>query len=196
MAGTVLIALLRGINVGGNKPVAMAALRDLLAKLGFGDARSILQSGNLVFRISGAGVPARHGPAGLESMLEAEAAKRLGLQADFLIRTAKEWRTVVSRNPFRKEAERDPSHLLVMFLKAAPKPSEIKAAHDAIVGRETIRADGRQMYIVYPDGIGRSRLTNVLLEKKLGVRGTARNWNTVLNLATLADELDGVRSQL
>jgi uncharacterized protein (DUF1697 family) len=191
---TTFIALLRGINVGGNKPVAMAALRDLLDKLGFDDTRSILQSGNLVFRVSGAGVPARHGFGGLESMLEAEAGKRLGLQADFLIRTAKEWRSIVARNPFRAQAERDPSHLVVMFLKSVPQAGDIKAAHDAIVGRETLRADARQLYIVYPDGIGRSRLTNVLLEKKLGTRGTARNWNTVLKLATLADELDAGRT--
>jgi uncharacterized protein (DUF1697 family) len=182
MAGTVFIALLRGINVGGHKPVAMSALKDLLAKLGFDNARSILQSGNLIFRSD------PRDSTGLENMLEAEAAKRLGLQADFLIRNANEWRKIVARNPFRKEAEADPGHLLVMFLKSAPVPSAVKAAQDAIVGRETIRADGRQIYIVYPDGIGRSRLTNVLLEKKLGTRGTARNWNTVLKLAALADD--------
>jgi uncharacterized protein (DUF1697 family) len=186
---TTFIALLRGINVGGNKPVAMASLRDLLGKLGFDDARSILQSGNLVFR------SATRANIELENVLEAEAGKRLGLQADFFIRTAGEWRTIVERNPFRREAERDPRHLVVMFLKAAPKAGDIKTAQDAIVGRETLRADGRQIYIVYPEGIGRSRLTNVLLEKKLGVRGTARNWNTVLKLATLADELDSLRSQ-
>jgi uncharacterized protein (DUF1697 family) len=182
MAGTVFIALLRGINVGGHKPVAMSALKDLLAKLGFDDARSILQSGNLIFRCD------PRDSTELENMLEAEAAKRLGLQADFLIRNAKQWKEIVARNPFRKEAEADPGHLLVMFLKSAPVPTAVKAAHDAIVGRETIRADGRQIYIVYPDGIGRSRLTNVLLEKKLGTRGTARNWNTVLKLAALADD--------
>ena len=187
MAGTVFIALIRGINVGGHKPVAMAALKDMLAKLGFDDARSILQSGNLVFRSD------PRDTTELENMLEAEAGKRLGLQADFLIRDANEWKKIVARNPFRKEAEADPGHLLVMFLKSPPKPGNVKAAQDAIVGRETLRAGGRQIYIVYPDGIGRSRLTNVLLEKKLGTRGTARNWNTVLKLLTVADELVAMR---
>jgi uncharacterized protein (DUF1697 family) len=181
------IALLRGINVGGHKPVAMSDLRAMLAKLGFEDARSILQSGNLIF-----GGDAR-ASGELEKLLEAEAGKRLGLQADFLIRTAKQWKTIVARNPFRDEAERDPGHLVVMFLKGIPKANDVKAARDAIVGRETIRADGRQMYIVYPDGIGRSRLTNVLLEKKLGIRGTARNWNTVLKLAAVAGEMEKQR---
>jgi uncharacterized protein (DUF1697 family) len=179
---TIQIALIRGINVGGHQAVAMSDLRDLLTQLGFDGSRSLLQSGNLIFRCS-----ARIG-AELESLLKMEAEKRLGLRADFLIRNAKEWGQVVARNPFRKEAERDPSHLVVMFLKSAADAKDVKAVQAAIVGRETIRADGRQLYIVYPDGIGKSRLTNALIEKKLGIRGTARNWNTVLKIAALAEE--------
>ncbi len=179
---TIQIALLRGVNVGGHNAVAMSELRDLLTQLGFESARSLLQSGNLVFRGDS------RTDADLERLLEAEADKRLGLHADFLIRSAKEWREVVARNPFRKEAERDPSHLVVMFLKSAAKAKDVKAVQAAIAGSEIIRADRRHLYIVYPDGIGRSRLTNALLEKKLGIRGTARNWNTVLKLAAMADE--------
>jgi uncharacterized protein (DUF1697 family) len=117
-----------------------------------------------------------------------EAEKRLGLHADFLIRNATEWGKVVARNPFRKQGERDPSHLVVMFLKSAADAKDVKAVQAAIAGRETIHADGRQLYIVYPDGIGKSRLTNALIEKKLGIRGTTRNWNTVLKIAALAEE--------
>ena len=160
----------------------MSDLRDLITELGFTDARTLLQSGNLVFRGDG------RKSAALEQLLETEAGKRLGLQADFLVRSADEWKDVVARNPFPKEAERDPSHLVVMFLKSAVNLKTVSAAQASIAGRETIRADGRQMYIVYPDGIGRSRVSNVFLEGKLGVRGTARNWNTVLKLAALADE--------
>ena len=179
---TIQIALLRGVNVGGHNAVAMSDLRELLTELGFGGARSILQSGNLIFQGD-----ARTG-VDLERMLEREAEKRLGLRADFLIRSGEQWRKVVARNPFRKEAEHDPSHLVVMFLKSAANVKDVKAIQAAIAGSEIIRADGRHLYIVYPDGIGRSRLTNALLEKKLGIRGTARNWNTVLKLAAFADE--------
>ena len=181
-AMTIYIALIRGINVGGHKAVAMSDLRDLLAGVGFDGARSLLQSGNLIFRSD-----AQTG-AGLERLLETEAGKRMGLHADFFIRSAKEWREVVARNPFRKEAERDPGHLVVMFLKAAPKANDVKEVQAAIVGPEIVRADGRHLYIVYPAGIGKSRLTNAVIEKKLGIRGTARNWNTVLKLNALAGE--------
>jgi uncharacterized protein (DUF1697 family) len=172
----IYIALLRGINVGGHKMVGMADLRNLLADLRFDDGRSLLQSGNLVFRSS------KRKPAQLERMLETEAAKRLGVETDFFVRTGDEWTEIIAANPFPKEAERDPARLVVMLLKAAPDPRDVRALQAAITGREVVRASGRQAYIVYPDGQGTSRLTNTLIEKKLGTRGTARNWNTVTKL--------------
>jgi len=173
------VALLRGVNVGGNRKVAMSDLRGLLAKLGLADARSLLQSGNLVFRSD-----AR--PAELESLLEAEAERRLGLRTDFFVRTAQEWREVVARNPFREAAERDPGHLVVVFLKEAPDKGGARALQASITGPEIARCDGRQAYIVYPAGIGDSRLTAGVIDRMLGTRGTGRNWNTVLKLAALA----------
>lgn len=178
---TTHVALLRGINVGGHKPVAMSELRDLFTELGFLDARSLLQSGNLVFKTS----DARTG-ASLERLLEAEAQKRLALQTDFFVRTAAEWKAIVAHNPFREEAERDPGHLIVMFLKAAPGVKDVAALRAAITGPEVVRADGKQAYIVYPSGIGRSRLTNAVIERTIGTRGTGRNWNTVVKLGALA----------
>ncbi len=157
----------------------MADLRDLLTQLGFGDARSLLQSGNLVFR----GVATTSGR--LERLLEAEAKKRLDLETTFFVRTAEEWKDIVARNPFPKEAERDPAHLVVVFLKDAPDAERVKALESAIAGPEIVRAHGTEAYIVYPAGIGESRLTNTLIEKKLGTRGTGRNWNTVLKLGAL-----------
>ncbi len=173
------VALLRGINVAGHKPVAMADLRDLMAGLGLQDVQSVLQSGNLVFRCNG------EGGTRLERVLEAEAKKRMALETDFFVRSAAEWEDVVADNPFHDEARRDPARLVAVFLKEAPRAAAVKALQAAIVGREVVRASGRQAYIVYPDGQGRSKLTNALIEKHLGSRGTARNWNTVLRLAEL-----------
>lgn len=173
------IALLRAINVAGRNQVAMSELRDLLAGLGFSGAKSLLQSGNLVFESD-----SRTG-ASLERLLEAETAKRLEVSADYLVRTAQEWKTIVARNPFADAAKRDPSHLVVMFLKSAPQATAVTALEAANHGPEIIRADGKQLYIVYPAGIGRSKLTSTLIEQKLATRGTGRNWNTILKLAAL-----------
>jgi uncharacterized protein (DUF1697 family) len=177
---TTCLALLRGINVGGRKQVAMTDLRDLLTQLGFADARSLLQSGNLVFRTRA------RTDAQLERLLEAEAARRLALETDFFVRTAAEWKAVLAHNPFPREAERDSGHLVVMLLKAAPDAGDVEKLQAAVTGPEVIRADGRHAYIVYPNGLGRSRLTNALIERKLGTRATGRNWNTAMKLGALA----------
>jgi uncharacterized protein (DUF1697 family) len=180
-AMSIHLALLRGINVGGHRPVAMSDLRDFLTQLGFAEPRSLLQSGNLLFRGGGQDC------AELERLLETEADRRLGLRTDFLVRTAKDWKAVIASNPLRDEAERSPSRFIVMLLKDAPDASRVEALQAAVAGEEIVRAGGKQLYIVYPAGIGVSRLTNSLIEKKLGTRGTARNWNTVLKLGALTE---------
>jgi uncharacterized protein (DUF1697 family) len=174
------IALLRGVNVGGHKKVAMADLCGLLTQLGLEEARSLLQSGNLVFRSA-----ARTG-AQLELLLGAAAKKRLALDTEFFVRTVEEWRAIIAGNPFHAEAKRDAGHLIVLFLKDDPGAARVEALRAAITGPEVVRANGRQAYVVYPIGIGRSRLTDALIEKKLGTRATGRNWNTVLKLGILA----------
>jgi uncharacterized protein (DUF1697 family) len=178
---TVQLAFLRGINVGGRKMVGMADLRDLLTELGFRDVRSLLQSGNLIFD-SGAR-PAKS----LEALLEEKTEQRLGVRADFFVRTAEELDAAIAHNPFPDEAKRDPAHLLILFLRDAPSPSAIKAMQGAIKGPELVRARGREAYLVYPEGIGRSKLTAAVLDKHVGT-GTGRNWNTILKLAALAKQ--------
>jgi len=173
---TSYIALLRAVNVGGKTKIGMAHLRALLAELGLAEPRSLLQSGNLLFRSEG------RTAADLESLLATETEQRLGLKTDFFVRTAAEWDAVVASNPFPKEAESDPGHLVVMALKEAPDAATVAALQASIVGRETVRAVGRQAYLVYPDGIGESKLTIKMIEKALGTRGTGRNWNTTLKL--------------
>jgi uncharacterized protein (DUF1697 family) len=176
------IALLRAVNVAGHQPVVMADLRGLLSALRFTDGRTLLASGNLVFRGD-----ARR-TADVERLLEAECATRLGLRTAFIVRTAEEWARAVAGNPFREEARRDPAHLVLMALKDAPGAQRVRALQFSIAGPEIVRGHGKHIYIVYPDGIGRSRLTTKLIEETLGTRGTGRNWNTVLKLAALASE--------
>jgi uncharacterized protein (DUF1697 family) len=173
------VALLRAVNVGGHGKVAMSDLRDLLGELGFAEARSLLQTGNLIFL--------GESKTGLECelLLEREAARRLNLRTDFLVRTAEEWAAVVDGNPFPEVARSDPGHLVVVFLKQAPDKESVDALRAAVKGREEVSVEGCQAYISYPDGIGRSRLTSTLIEAKLGTRGTGRNWNTILKIATL-----------
>ena len=174
---TLYIALLRAVNVGGHGKIGMAALRSLLADLGFGNPPSLLQTGNLIFDST------ERTRAELERLLADATAERLGLHTNVMVRTRNELARAVARNPFPDEASRDPGHLVLMFLKRAPEADAVLALRAAITGREQLHADGDHLYVTYPDGIGRSRLTSGLIESKLGTRGTSRNWNTVLKLA-------------
>jgi len=172
------IALLRAVNVGGIK-VSMADLKALLVDLGFENVRTLLNSGNVVF--SGKSKT----EAELEELLETEFAKRGGRATEFFVRTAEEWKSIIARNPMTNEARRDPGHLLLVVLKREPSDQEVDALRAAIVGPEVVKAAGKQAYIYYPAGVGQSKLTAKLIEKKLGSPGTGRNWNTVLKLAAM-----------
>jgi len=164
------IALLRAINVGGHGKLPMAELLEHFASAGFKDAKTLLQSGNVVCAGKG------KSPAQLEHTLEAKVA------TDVVIRTAGEWTEIVAANPFQAEAKSDPGRLLVMFLKSEPE------ADFAWPGPERMKRIGRQVYIVYPNGAGKSKLTGALIERKLGSRGTARHWNTVTKIAALLEK--------
>ena len=100
------------------------------------------------------------------------------------MRDAADWSAIVAANPFPHEAESDPSHLLVMVMKREPLEEGVKALQ-AHPGPERVEARGRELHIVYPEGIGRSKLNAAPGWKTLGCRGTGRNWNTVLKLAAL-----------
>jgi len=174
------IALLRAVNVGGNNKVPMAELRALMAGLGVTDARTLLQSGNLVFTAPGTA-------AEWEARLEGEIAARIGPRIDVVLRTAGEWRALMAANPFPETAETLPNRLLVTALKAAPGEEAARRLEASVTGPERLRIIGREVFVAYTDAMVESRLTNVVIEKALGRRGTARNWNTVGKLAALAE---------
>ena len=176
------IALLRAVNLGSHNKVSMADLCELLAELGMKNPQSLLQSGNLVFEST------PRATAALEKMLEAAAARKLRLDTAFFVRTGAEWQQAIGDNPFPKEARLDPGHTVLMCLKDAPTPAAVKSLQDAIKDREVVKAKGRHAYFLYPDGMGHSKLTMTLIERKLGTTGTARNWNTVLKLGALTEK--------
>jgi len=138
---TTYIALLRAVNLGTHNN-AMRDLCQLLTTLGMQGTRSVLQSGNVVFRTD------LSKTVELERLLEDAADKRLGLNTDFFVRSARDWEGIIARSPFQDEAARDPSHVLVIFLKDTPDRAAVTALQQAITGREVVRAEGRQVYIL------------------------------------------------
>lgn len=174
----VRIALMRGVNLGANRRVAMADVRAILEAAGFTEVRSLLQSGNLVFEASGT-------DEAIEAAVEQALRVGLGLVTEVAVRTPAAWRAMIAANPFVAEARDDPGRLVAMVIKSAPA-ADAEDAVNAIEGAERGRVIGREAFIYYPDGQADTKVTGARLDKALGARGTGRNWNTVLKLADLA----------
>jgi uncharacterized protein (DUF1697 family) len=183
---TVYISLLRAINVGGNNPVKMEALRELYAKLKLRDAASYVQSGNVVFRAE------QRDAARLARQIEDGIERTFGHHPQVILRTPAEWRDVVARNPFAGRDGIEPAKLLVTFL-AAPPSDEARAKLDSIKAPpEEMHLHGRELFLYFPNGFSKSKLSMPAVDRALKVPGTARNWNTVLKLLALAETLESL----
>lgn len=174
------ISLFRGINVGGNHQVKMTELRALHETLGFQNVTTYIQSGNVVFTAdeTETGLLARR--------IEDTFALKFGFQSGVIVRSAAELAETIVHNPFPQHALDAPKFLLVVFLASQPEPTALEMLRQAYSGPEEFQLNGQELYIFYPDGSGRSKFTLPLIEKRLGTAGTGRNWNTVLQLRTLA----------
>jgi uncharacterized protein (DUF1697 family) len=173
---TAFVALLRAVNLAGKNMISMADLKAVAEGVGLRAPRTLLQSGNLVFESDA------RSSAALEKLLEGVLLRELGLTTPVVVRSASAWRASVAENPFPGEARKDPARLLLMPLKGKPVAGGLARLTRAILGREQVKLTGSALYLIYPDGVGRSKLTSALIEKKIGVSGTARNWNTVQKL--------------
>jgi uncharacterized protein (DUF1697 family) len=170
-------AMLRGINLG-KRSLKKDELIAAAEALGYTEARTLLASGNLVFDAGDAT------PEAIERDLHASVEKLHGLKSDVFARNAKELAGVIADNPFPEVARERPSQLLVLFLRE-PFPSDLldKLA-ERYDGPERLEAIGRELYIDFPEGQGRSELVPVMGKLKFPL-GTGRNWNTVVKLAEL-----------
>ena len=172
------VVLLRGVNLGPQRRVPMAQLREVLAAAGHGDVRTHLQSGNVLLDADAA-------PDALAEQVAGELAGAFGFEIDVVVRTAAELDDVVARDPFGAEAD-DPKRYQVSFLSAELAPDVAAELEGADVAPERVVVSGREIYAWHANGIQRSPLAGRLTARKLGVTPTARNWNTVLKLAELA----------
>lgn len=171
------VALLRGINVGGSTRIGMAALRELVAGLGHGDVRTYLQSGNVLF-------DSERGPEGLAGEIEGRITAELGLDVRVLVRTGDDMERVFAGHPFLS-GEPDLTRLHVTFLAEVPAPERLGLLETPSGETVAFTLDGREIYLHYPDGYGRTKFNNAFIERRLGVVATTRNWRTVTALRGL-----------
>jgi uncharacterized protein (DUF1697 family) len=174
------IALLRGINLASRNRVPMAELREHLTALGYGDVRTLLQSGNVVLD---ADIP----PGQLAQEIERVLAARFDVRSPVVVRTREQLAAVVALDPLRDVVEQDKAYQ-VSFLSAEPAPAAIEWLAAADVAPERFVHSGREIYAWHPNGLQRSPLARLLSDRRLGVVATARNWNTTVKLLELAIE--------
>jgi uncharacterized protein (DUF1697 family) len=173
----VLIALLRGVNVGGNI-LKMYRLREICAKLGAENPRTYVQSGNVVFQ-------ARHSAAEWEAKLEKKLAGESRLPVSVIVRTVAEMNQVVAGNPFLQEKGIDTARLAVTFLQQPPGQPALTALSAREIGRERFHHAGKELYLHCPDGFANSKLYT--LDRVLKQHTTTRNWNTIIKLCEMAN---------
>jgi uncharacterized protein (DUF1697 family) len=175
----ILVALLRGINVGGNKKVPMDELRALAEEAGYGSVQTYINSGNLVFTSTAT-------PAHVEATLEQALAKRFGFEVSVVVRTAEQWAKYAAKSLFPDAQAQRPNllHLAVGKRPIAKGAAEALTALGA--AGERVKALPDALWIDYVGGAGRSKLSPAALDKHAGSPVTARNWNTVVKLAELA----------
>jgi uncharacterized protein (DUF1697 family) len=181
---SVFVSLLRGINVGGNHMIKMDLLRELYASLGFRDVQTLLQSGNVVFRAG-----ARN-PAALSKRIEDAVETACGFRPSVVLRNTSELRQAIANNPFAGREGIDPSRLAVTFLGAEPSAEARDKVLAIDAAPEELRIVGRELYIYFPNGMARPKLSIPLVERTLKVPCTGRNWNTATKLLTIAEALE------
>jgi uncharacterized protein (DUF1697 family) len=176
--------MLRGVNVGGHRKIGMEALRKLCASLGLRNAQTYIQSGNVVFATEERDLDLVGGRIG--TAIE----RAFGFRPEIVLRTSRELRDVVAGNPFAARPGLHPGKLLVMFLAGDPGAEARRKILEIKSVPEELRADDRQLYIYYPNGVGRAKLSMALVEKTLKTPATGRNWNTVERLLAMAEAME------
>jgi uncharacterized protein (DUF1697 family) len=173
------IALLRGINLGGHNAVPMTQLRGLAEALGWAEARTYIQSGNLVFAAGGKA-------DALEAALENAIAQSFGIAVPVMVRSAAQWTAILAANPLAREAEAEPSRTIVAISKRPLTHGAAQALEAKGAAGERVREAGGALWFHYPEGLGKSKITPAMIDKAAGSPVTARNWRTALTLRDMA----------
>ena len=181
---TVVISMLRGINLAKHNRVKMEALRACYETLGLCNPQTYVQSGNVICAADSQDL------LQLSQRIEQEIEATFGFRSDVILRTPRELRNVVANNPFASRRDIEPSRLLVTFLTSDPGPDVRNAVLNLKAAPEQLRMEGRELYTYYPNGMARPTLSFAAVERTLKTRGTARNWNTVLKILAMAEGME------
>jgi uncharacterized protein (DUF1697 family) len=181
---SVMISMLRGVNLGPHNRVKMDDLRALYESLKLQSPRTYVQSGNVLFKTK------EKDEAKLSSRIQEAIGKKFGFCPDVILRTTEEMKTAVAQNPFAARKNIDPAKLLVTFLSAEPGVEACGKLMALDTAPEELRWAGRELFIYYPNGLARPKFQWIKAEKILKVSCTGRNWNSVTKMLAMAEEME------
>jgi uncharacterized protein (DUF1697 family) len=176
--------MLRGVNLASHNRIKMDALRTLYESLGLRDPQSYAQSGNVIFRT------ADRNMAALSKRIEKGIEQTFDIHSAVILRTTAEMRDVIARNPFANRPEIEPGKLLVNFLASDPGQEAREKVRAIKADPEELYIDGRELYIYFPNGQARPKLSFAAVERALKTPGTGRNWNSVTKMLALAEQME------
>ena len=182
-----VIAMLRAVNLGSHNRIRMDALCALCTSLKLRGAQTYVQSGNVVFSTS------ERDLAKVSKRIADGIEREFGFRTEVIVRSTAEMGDVVARNPFAKRRGIEPGKFLVVFFSGQPGPDARERIQSLTVGGEELRLDGRELYIYFPDGQGRSKVSTAAIERMLKIPGTGRNWNSVTRLLEMAEGMESSR---
>ena len=180
----VLISMLRGVNLGPHKRIKMDDLRAVYKALKFDDPRTYVQSGNVIFRSK-----EKHSAA-LAKKIQDAIERKFGFRADVILRSTEELRKAIAGIPFAASRNLEPGKILVTFLAGEPGPEAQATLASLKSHPEELHLKGRELYIYFPNGAGKTKLPWSSVEKLLKTTGTARNWNSVTKMLAIAEEME------
>ncbi len=177
------IAILRGINVSGSKPIKMDALRAMCETLKFKNPQTYIQSGNIVFQFK------ETKPEVLEQLITKKIKEVFTFDVPVIVKEANELKTVAKNNPFVNKRKEDITKLHVTFLSHAPEQANTDKIMEQNYGEDEFILSGKNIYLFCPVSYGNSKLSNNFFENKLKVRATTRNWKTINELVAISSTI-------
>jgi len=176
------IALLRGINVSGQKKILMADLKKLFEEMGFRDIKTYIQSGNVIFESK-----EKHSETALAAQIARAVKNKYGFEVPVLVKDLAAWKQAIVQNPFLKEKNINPEKLHITFLAEQPAAENIEKIKKTPFPPDRFEWKGKEIYLHCPDRYGETKFSNKFFENKLKVQATTRNWKTVNKLLEMAE---------
>lgn len=184
-----IITMLRGINMTGHNTIRMTRLADLFRQIGYNDAETCIQSGNIVFTCHNFKIEE------VSLVIRKAILSEFDLDIAVIIRTPDEMKKIISANPFLGEPDFDPSKMAVLFLESKPSDAQVLKVAGIDYPLDKFHINGSEIYIYCPNGFGKTKLYTNFFEAKMKVTGTARNWRTVNKLMEMAEKKNYVTNR-